>query len=209
MDLHTIRQLLKTKSIYDIPLRVTFYARVSSESDEQLNSLSNQIAYYENKIKQVGCWTFVPGYIDEGISGMSTKKREDFNRMMDDAAQDMFDLIITKEISRFARNTVDSISFTRQLQRCGVGVFFENCENVTLQNVDFFDSGAMVVVGQLSKDTTLDGVRIRLRKETEKGYDPKRVVSCSADATHFVCCMGKLEIKNCVFENMLDDISFE
>ena len=115
MDLHTIRQLLKTKSIYDIPLRVTFYARVSSESDEQLNSLSNQIAYYENKIKQVGCWTFVPGYIDEGISGMSTKKREDFNRMMDDAAQDMFDLIITKEISRFARNTLDSIQYTRQL----------------------------------------------------------------------------------------------
>ncbi len=126
MDLHTIRQLLKTKSIYDIPLRVTYYARVSSESDEQLNSLSNQIAYYENKIKQVSCWTFVPGYIDEGISGMSTKKREDFNRMISDAEQDMFDLIITKEISRFARNTVDSISFTRQLQRCGVGVFFEN-----------------------------------------------------------------------------------
>ena len=79
MDLHTIRQALKTRSIYDIPLRVTFYARVSSESDEQLNSLSNQIAYYENKIKQISCWTFVPGYIDEGISGISTKKREDFN----------------------------------------------------------------------------------------------------------------------------------
>jgi DNA invertase Pin-like site-specific DNA recombinase len=126
MELHTIRQLLKTKSIYDIPLRVTFYARVSSESDEQLNSLSNQIAYYEDKIKKVSCWTFVPGYIDEGISGISTKKREDFNRMISDAEQDMFDLIITKEISRFARNTVDSISFTRQLQRCGVGVFFEN-----------------------------------------------------------------------------------
>ena len=126
MELHTIRQLLKTKSIYDIPLRVTFYARVSSESDEQLNSLSNQIAYYEDKIKKVTCWTFVPGYIDEGISGISTKKREDFNRMISDAEQDMFDLIITKEISRFARNTVDSISFTRQLQRCGVGVFFEN-----------------------------------------------------------------------------------
>ena len=133
MDLHTIRQLLKTKSIYDIPLRVTFYARVSSESDEQLNSLSNQIAYYENKIKQVSCWTFVPGYIDEGISGMSTKKREDFNRMMDDAAQDMFDLIITKEISRFARNTLDSIQFTRQLLGHGVGVFFQNDNINTLE----------------------------------------------------------------------------
>ena len=133
MDLHTIRQLLKTKSIYDIPLRVTYYARVSSESDEQLNSLSNQIAYYENKIKQVSCWTFVPGYIDEGISGISTKKRENFNRMIDDAAQDMFDLVITKEISRFARNTLDSIQYTRQLLGFGVGVFFQN------DNINTFD----------------------------------------------------------------------
>ena len=133
MDLHTIRQLLKTRSIYEIPLRVTFYARVSSESDEQLNSLSNQIAYYENLIKQVSAWTFVPGYIDEGLAGISTKKREDFNRMMDDAAQGMFDLIITKEISRFARNTLDSIQYTRQLLGSGVGVFFQN------DNINTFD----------------------------------------------------------------------
>ena len=148
MDLHTIRQLLKTKSIYDIPLRVTFYARVSSESDEQLNSLSNQIAYYENKIKQVSCWTFVPGYIDEGISGMSTKKREDFNRMMDDAAQDMFDLIITKEISRFARNTLDSIQFTRQLLGFGVGAFFENDNINTLDEDSEFRLTIMAGVAQ-------------------------------------------------------------
>ena len=148
MDLHTIRQQLKTKSIYDIPLRVTFYARVSSESDEQLNSLSNQIAYYENKIKQVGCWTFVPGYIDEGISGMSTKKREDFNRMMDDAAQDMFDLIITKEISRFARNTLDSIQYTRQLLGFGVGAFFENDNINTLDEDSEFRLTIMAGVAQ-------------------------------------------------------------
>ena len=148
MDLHTIRQLLKTTSIYDIPLRVTFYARVSSESDEQLNSLSNQIAYYENKITQVGCWTFVPGYIDEGISGMSTKKREDFNRMMDDAAQDMFDLIITKEISRFARNTLDSIQYTRQLLGFGVGAFFENDNINTLDEDSEFRSTIMAGVAQ-------------------------------------------------------------
>ena len=148
MDLHTIRQLLKTKSIYDIPLRVTFYARVSSESDEQLNSLSNQIAYYENKITQVGCWTFVPGYIDEGISGMSTKKREDFNRMMDDAAQDMFDLIITKEISRFARNTLDSIQYTRQLLGFGVGAFFENDNINTLDEDSEFRLTIMAGVAQ-------------------------------------------------------------
>ena len=126
MDLHTIREQLRTRSIYDLPLKVTYYARVSSESDEQLNSLGNQISYYEGMIKKNPAWTFVPGYIDEGISGISTKKRENFNRMIADAETGKFDLVITKEISRFARNTLDSIQFTRQLLSSGVGVFFQN-----------------------------------------------------------------------------------
>ena len=133
MDIHDIRQQLRTKSLYDIPLRVTYYARVSSESDEQLNSLGNQVQYYEDFIRRNAAWTFVPGYIDEGLSGISTKRRENFNHMIDDAAEDTFDLIITKEISRFARNTLDSIQFTRQLLGCGVGVFFQN------DNINTFD----------------------------------------------------------------------
>ena len=133
MDIHDIRQQLRTKSLYDIPLRVTYYARVSSESDEQLNSLGNQIQYYEDLIRRNTAWTFIPGYIDEGISGISTRHRENFNRMIDDAAEDKFDLVITKEISRFARNTLDSIRFTRQLLNYGVGVFFQN------DNINTFD----------------------------------------------------------------------
>ena len=135
MDIHHIRQELKRRSIYDLPLRVTYYARVSSESDEQLNSLGNQITYYEDFIKRNGNWQFVPGYIDEGLSAATTKKRENFNRMIDDAASDMFDLIITKEISRFARNTLDSIQFTRQLLSHGVGVFFQN-DNINTLDED-------------------------------------------------------------------------
>ena len=135
MDIHSIRHLLKMKSIYDIPLRVTYYARVSSESDEQLNSLGNQITYYEDLIKRNRNWTFVPGYIDEGLSGISTKKRENFNRMIEEAAEDRFDLVITKEISRFARNTLDSIQFTRQLLGYGVGVFFQN-DNINTLDED-------------------------------------------------------------------------
>ena len=133
MDIHSVRQMLRTKSIYDIPLRVTYYARVSSESDEQLNSLGNQITYYEDFIKRNPAWTFVSGYIDEGLSGISTKRRENFNRMVDDAGEDKFDLVITKEISRFARNTLDSIRYTRQLLASGVGVFFQN------DNINTFD----------------------------------------------------------------------
>ena len=133
MDIHNTRQLLKTKSIYDLPLRVTFYARVSSESDEQLNSLGNQISYYENLIKKNASWTFVAGYIDEGLSAATTKKRENFHRMVEDGKNGMFDLIITKEITRFARNTLDSIQYTRELLNAGVGVFFQN------DNINTFD----------------------------------------------------------------------
>lgn len=135
MDIHTARQQLKTKSIYDIPMRVTYYARVSSEKDEQLNSLGNQISYYEDFIKKNPNWTYVEGYIDEGLSAATTKKRENFHRMVDDGKAGVFDFIITKEISRFARNTLDSISFTRELLNAGVGVFFQN-DNINTLDED-------------------------------------------------------------------------
>ncbi len=135
MNIHQIREHLKTKSIYEIPMRVTFYARVSSEKDEQLNSLDNQISYYTNMIKNNPHWDYIPGYIDEGISGISTQKRENFNQMIADAHNDMFDFVITKEISRFARNTLDSIQFTRELLNCGVGVFFQN-DNINTLDED-------------------------------------------------------------------------
>ena len=149
MDIHEIREQLRTRTIYDVPMRVTYYARVSSESDEQLNSLGNQIKYYEDLIRKNEKWTFVPGYIDEGLSGISTKKRENFNRMIDDAAEHMFDLVITKEISRFARNTLDSIRFTRELLHDGVGVFFQN------DNINTLDEDAelrLSIMSSLAQD---------------------------------------------------------
>ena len=126
MDVLEARRQLRTRTIYDLPLRVTYYARVSTDKDEQLNSLDNQIHYYEELIRKNKAWTFVPGYVDEGLSGISTKKRENFHRMVVDGKAGLFDLIITKEITRFARNTVDSIQYTRELLGCGVAVFFQN-----------------------------------------------------------------------------------
>ena len=133
MDIHTVRQQLKMRTVYDLPLRVTFYARVSSESDEQLNSLGNQIDYYRDLIQRNKSWTYVDGYIDEGLSAATTKKRENFHRMVEDGKAGLFDLIITKEITRFARNTLDSIQYTRELLGAGVGVFFQN------DNINTFD----------------------------------------------------------------------
>ena len=133
MDIHSIRQALRTKPIYNIPLRVTFYARVSSESDEQLNSLGNQVSYYEEFICKNAAWEYVEGYVDEGLSAATTKKREDFHRTAEDGKAGLFDLIITKELTRFARNTLDSILYTRELLSAGVGVFFQN------DNINTFD----------------------------------------------------------------------
>ena len=132
MDIHNIRLELRQKTIYEIPMRVTFYARVSTDSEEQLNSLTNQVSYYEEMINKNSAWTYVTGYVDEGLSGISTKKRENFHRMIDDAKAGLFDLILTKEISRFARNTLDSIQYTRDLLSAGVAVFFQNDNIKTL-----------------------------------------------------------------------------
>ena len=100
MDIHAARQQLRTRTIYDLPLRVTFYARVSSESDEQLNSLGNQVQYYGDLILRNINWTYVEGYIDEGLSAATTKKRENFHRMVEDGKAGRFDLVITNEIQR-------------------------------------------------------------------------------------------------------------
>ena len=96
MDILKMRSMLSQgKSIYDLSLRVTYYARVSTELEQQLNSLDSQVMYYEKLIKSVPNWTFVNGYVDEGISGASVKKRDDFLRMVRDAKADCFDLILT------------------------------------------------------------------------------------------------------------------
>lgn len=126
MDIRQIRERLKSSTIYDLPLRVTFYARVSTDKDEQLNSLENQEAFFTEKIRAVRGWAFIPGYIDEGVTGTSVARRERFLDMLRDAREGRFDLILTKEVSRFARNTVDSLTYTRDLLRWNVGVFFMN-----------------------------------------------------------------------------------
>lgn len=133
MVIPDIKDILGKKSIKDAPLRVTFYARVSTDSTEQINSLRNQVNYYTAKIQSNPNWILVPGYVDVGISGATAKNRDEFQRMIRDAKADCFDFILTKEITRFARNTLDSIMYTRELLSVGVGVLFEN------DNINTFD----------------------------------------------------------------------
>ena len=109
--------------------RVAGYARVSTDHDDQFSSYEAQIDYYTNYIKGRDDWEFVEVYTDEGITGTSTKRREGFKQMIVDALDGKIDLIVTKSVSRFARNTVDSLTTIRQLKEAGVEVYFEK-ENI-------------------------------------------------------------------------------
>lgn len=126
-DLYEIRDLLtRGYSIEDLQLRVTYYTRVSTDTDQQLHSLKGQISFFEQYIKERKNWNLIEGYVDEGISATSTTKREAFKQMIIDGKEGKFDLIVTKEVSRFARNTQDSIFYTRELLRYDIGVLFKN-----------------------------------------------------------------------------------
>lgn len=127
MDLYTVRNnIMKGVPLQELNLRVCFYARVSTDKDEQLHSLQSQISFFNDYISKVPNWEFIGSYIDEGISGTLVKKREEFLKMIEDARIHKFDLILTKEISRFSRNTLDSIMYTQELLSNGVGVYFLN-----------------------------------------------------------------------------------
>lgn len=125
----TIDRLMHTPTASIKKRRTAGYARVSTDSDEQFSSYEAQIDYYTKFIGQHPEWEFVKVYTDEGISGLNTRNREGFNEMIADALSGRIDLIVTKSVSRFARNTVDSLTTIRSLKDKGVEVFFEK-ENI-------------------------------------------------------------------------------
>lgn len=127
-----------------IKRRTAAYARVSTDSDEQFTSYEAQIDYFTHYIKNNPDWEFVKVYTDEGISGTNTKKRLGFQTMIKDALDGKIDLIVTKSISRFARNTVDSLTYVRQLKEHGVEVYFEK------ENIYTFDSKGELMITIMS-----------------------------------------------------------
>jgi DNA invertase Pin-like site-specific DNA recombinase len=116
-------------------IRVAAYCRVSTEEEEQQSSYEAQCTYYTDKIMTNPEWTMAGIFADEGITGTSTKKRDDFNRMIRRCKAKKIDLILTKSISRFARNTLDTINYTRMLRAMGIGVIFEK-ENINTLDMD-------------------------------------------------------------------------
>lgn len=175
LELHEMRERLKAASIRDIPLYVTYYARVSTDSDDQLNSLENQVSHYHDLIHRNPNWILVEGYIDEGLSGASVCKREAFQRMITDAEDGKFNLILTKEISRFARNTLDSIHYTRKLLSSGVGVLFEN------DNINTFDGDSelrLTIMASIAQDE-LRRLSSRITFGHQRAIKEGKVLGCS------------------------------
>lgn len=148
MNIYYVREKLRSCSIYDIELNVAYYARVSTEKLEQQASIKHQEEHFEELIHSNSKWKFAGSYIDDGISGMHANKREEFQRMLRDAKLGKIDMIITKEISRFARNTLDSIQYTRELLSYGVCVWFQNDGINTIDDDSEFRLTIMAGVAQ-------------------------------------------------------------
>ena len=141
MDIYNVanKMKLERKTIFDLKIRVTFYARVSTTREEQENSIENQIMYFTNMIQANPNWTYIEGYVDR-IRGERAENRVQFMQMIEDGKSGKSDLILTKEVSRFAvsrfaRDTIDSLTYTRDLLRAGIGVFFQN-DNICTIDTD-------------------------------------------------------------------------
>ena len=170
MDVRRLDEMqAQGRSIFDTELAVAYYARVSTDKDEQINSLGNQKRYFEDYIAANPHWRFAGGYVDEGISGTSVEGREQFLKMIEDAKRGRFDLIVTKEISRFARNTLDSLRYTRELLRCGVGVYFQNDNINTLDGDAELRLAIMSSIAQEESRKTSERVKWGQKRQMEQG----------------------------------------
>lgn len=183
------KEILSGKSIYDLKLRATFYARVSSDSEEQATSVVNQVDYFTNLMKSVPNWTFTTGYIDEGISGKSVNKRDAFLKMVEDGKNDKFDLILTKSVPRFARNTLDSIKYTQELLKYSVGVYFLNDNINTFLPDSEFRLTLMASIAQDDLRKLSENVKFGLKQSIKRG-----VVLGSNNIYGYIKNKGTLEI---------------
>ena len=151
-------------------LRVAAYCRVSTDSEEQLSSYENQLAYYTEKIMKEPGWTMAGVFADEGITGTSTCKRKEFLRMIRQCRQGKIDMILAKSVSRFARNTVDTLNFTRELRGLGIPVIFEE-QNI---NSIYPESEFLITLhgafAQAESESTSSRVRWGKRQAMKSGH---------------------------------------
>ena len=164
-----INREIYEKSIYNIRLRVVYYARVSTDNIEQSTSIINQVNYFKNYINNIESWLLVGEYIDEGISGKNIYNRINFKRMIRDGIRGKYDLILTKSVSRFARNTIDSIKYTNILKNKGIYVYFIN-DNINTFNSDSeFRLTLMASIAQDEIRKLSESVKFGLQQSISRG----------------------------------------
>jgi len=167
--LNKYERMVQDKMLEKTVLRVGAYCRVSTDKEDQANSFESQQKYFKEYIERNPKWELAEIFADEGKSGTSTKKRTSFNRMIAAAKANELDLIITKEISRFARNTLDSIYFTRELKRIGVGVIFLNDNINTLEPDAELRLTILSSIAQEESRKTSDRVKWGQKRRMEQG----------------------------------------
>jgi len=150
-------------------LRVAAYCRVSTDDEEQLTSYEAQVNHYTNHIRQNQEWEFAGIYADEAISGTNTKKRTDFNRLMEDCMADKIDYVITKSVSRFARNTLDTLNYTRQLKEKNIPVFFEKENIISTDSKGELMLTIMASIAQEESRSTSQNVKMGFAFRFQKG----------------------------------------
>lgn len=207
--------VIPANPIYDVKanterrkLRVAAYCRVSTELEEQQSSYQTQVEYYTAEIKKNPCWKDAGIYADEGISGTNTKHRTGFNNMIEDCMAGKIDMVLTKSISRFARNTLDCIQYIRQLKEKNIGVFFEK------ENVNTLDSAGeflITILGSLAQEesrslstNTRWGVVRRFEKGQVSVNYKKFMGYTKNEAGDLVIVPEQSEIVKCIFRLYLE-----
>ena len=169
MSIDKYETLNQERKIQHTKRKVAAYCRVSTDNEDQANSFESQQRYFRQYIERNPDWELYEVFADEGISGTNTKKRKEFNRMIACAKNGDFDLIVTKEISRFARNTLDSIFYTRDLKKHGVGVIFMNDNINTLDGDAELRLAIMSSIAQEESRKTSERVKWGQKRQMEQG----------------------------------------
>jgi DNA invertase Pin-like site-specific DNA recombinase len=205
------RGLHSRTTVQQHKIRVAAYCRVSTEQDEQLNSFENQVTYYTEYINNTPEYELAGIYADEGISGTSTKRREQFNRMIADCEAGKIDMVITKSISRFARNTQDCLKYSRQLKDLGIGIRFEKEGIYTMDGTGellftILSSLAQDESRSISENTTW-GIR-SLYKQGVLHLNTNRFYGYDKDESgRLVINPEQAEVVRWVFESYMDGVN--
>lgn len=208
MDIYeTISKMrIERKRIEDIEMRVTYYARVSTTKEEQDSSIEAQVAHFEQMIENNPNWTYVEGYVDR-VRGENADNRVQFQQMVQDGYNGKFDLVLTKEVSRFARNTIDSLTYTRELLKHGVGVFFLTDNICTIEQDSELRLTIMSSIAQDEVRKLSERVKFGHRKAIEKGHvlGNSRIFGYDLVGTKLVINEHEAEMVRLIFETYATD----